>query len=78
MKLTDRLKEKVDQTKTGEEAKGLIREAETLLEDDELDAVAGGVGPCDDRPLNLSEGVCKCPKVGPRSQFCPVCHTPYV
>ena len=42
MKLTGELKEKVEQTKTKEEAKQTIEEAGMILSDAELDQVAGG------------------------------------
>ena len=45
MKLTEELKDKVDKTKTKEEAKQTIENAGMILDDAELDQVAGGGGP---------------------------------
>ena len=42
MKLTGELKEKVEQAETKEEAKQTIEEAGMILDDTELDKVAGG------------------------------------
>ena len=42
MQLTGELKEKVEKTKTKEEAKQMIEEAGMILDDAELDQVAGG------------------------------------
>ena len=42
MQLTGELKEKVEKTKTKEEAKKTIKEAGMILDDAELDQVAGG------------------------------------
>ena len=42
MKLTGELKEKVEKTETKEEAKKTIEEAGMILDDAELDQVAGG------------------------------------
>ena len=42
MKLTGELKEKVEKTETKEEAKKTIKEAGMILDDAELDQVAGG------------------------------------
>ena len=42
MKLTGELKEKVDKAETKEEAKQTIEEAGMILDDIELDQVAGG------------------------------------
>ena len=44
-KLTEELKEKVEKTETKEEAKKTIEEAEMILDDTELDQVAGGGRP---------------------------------
>ncbi len=44
MELTGKLKEDVAKCETREEAKGKIEEAGVILNDDELDAVAGGGG----------------------------------
>ncbi len=44
MKLTGKLKEQVEKTTSREEAKETIARAGMLLEDDELDRVAGGEG----------------------------------
>ena len=41
MKLTEELKDKVDKTKTKEEAKQTIENAGMILDDAELDQVAG-------------------------------------
>ena len=43
MKLTGKLKKQVEQTESKEEAKKVIEDAGMLLEDDELENVAGGV-----------------------------------
>ena len=42
MELTGELKEKVEQTKDKEEAKKAIEDAGVILNDEELDQVAGG------------------------------------
>ena len=42
MELTGELKEKVEQTKEKEEAKKTIEDAGVILNDEELDQVAGG------------------------------------
>lgn len=42
MKLTGELKEKVEQSETKEEAKKTIEDAGMILDDAELDQVAGG------------------------------------
>ena len=42
MQLTGELKEKVEKTETKEEAKKTIEKAGIILNDDELDQVAGG------------------------------------
>ena len=42
MKLTGELKEKVEQAENKEEAKKIIEEAGMILDDTELDQVAGG------------------------------------
>ena len=43
MELTGELKEKVEKAKSKEEAKKTIEEAGMILNDDELDQVAGGM-----------------------------------
>ena len=43
MKLTGELKEKVEKAETKEEAKKTIEEAGMILDDTELDQVAGGI-----------------------------------
>ena len=43
MKLTGELKEKVEKAETAEEAKKTIEEAGMILDDTELDQVAGGI-----------------------------------
>ena len=43
MELTGKLKEDVAKCETREEAKGKIEEAGVLLNDEELDSVAGGI-----------------------------------
>jgi len=43
MKLIGNLKKQVDQTESREEARSLIEKAGMLLEDDELENVAGGI-----------------------------------
>ena len=43
MQLTGELKEKVEQATTAEEAKKTIEEAGMILDDAELDQVAGGI-----------------------------------
>ena len=45
MQLTGELKEKVEKAESKEEAKKTIEEAGMILNDDELDQVAGGIGP---------------------------------
>ena len=45
MKLTGELKEKVEKTETKEEAKKAIEHASMILDDAELDQVAGGFPP---------------------------------
>ena len=44
MKLTGELKKRVEKTKTREAARETIAQAGMLLNDDELDQVAGGMG----------------------------------
>ena len=44
MELLGNLKDKVAKSKNREEAKGIIEDAGMKLTDDELDAVAGGLG----------------------------------
>ena len=44
MKLTGKLKEKVEQTETKEQAKELIADAGMELTDEEVDQVSGGDG----------------------------------
>lgn len=43
MELTKELKEKVEQAKSAEEAKKILEEAGVILDDAELDHVAGGM-----------------------------------
>ena len=45
MQLTGELKEKVEKAENKEEVKKTIEEAGMILNDDELDQVAGGIGP---------------------------------
>ena len=45
MELTKELKEKVEQAKSAEEAKQILKDAGIELSDSELDQVAGGKGP---------------------------------
>ena len=45
MQLTGELKEKVEKAEGKEEVKKTIEEAGMILNDDELDQVAGGIGP---------------------------------
>ena len=45
MKLTGELKDKVEKTETKEEAKKVIKGAGMILDDAELDQVAGGFPP---------------------------------
>ena len=45
MKLTGELKEKVEQAESKEEVKEIIAQAGILLDDEELENVAGGIMP---------------------------------
>ena len=45
MELSKELKEKVEQAKSAEEAKKILEEAGMILDDAELDQVAGGFPP---------------------------------
>ena len=44
MELTGKLKEKVDKSESREEAKEAIKDAGIILNDAELDSIAGGIG----------------------------------
>ena len=64
MKLTEELKDKVDKTKTKEEAKQTIENAGMILDDAELDQVAGGFNGyeiCERCGCYVINGRCNCP-----------------
>ena len=82
MKLTGKLKELVEKTTNREEAKETIAQAGMLLEDDELDQVAGGG--FDHIELMEGSDYVECPNCGQRKHkdeikiiqgkcYCPSC-----
>ena len=77
MKLIGKLKKRVEETNSKEEAKNIIEKAGMELTDDELNQVTGGEtnggGTGEDITNGMNKGVCVCGNQGEIDHTCPYC-----